>query len=54
MISENRHARAHVDIPLIVMVFAMSLFGVVAVCVATFSPGSTTDTSFLNHVVESS
>ena len=54
MISENRHARAHVDIPLIVLVFSMSLFGVVAVCVATFSPGSSTDTSFLNHVVESS
>lgn len=32
----------------------MSLFGVVAVCVATFSPESTTDTSFLNHIVESS
>ena len=54
MISENRHAQAHVDIPLLAMVFAMSLFGVVAVCVATFTPDSTADTSFLNHVVESS
>jgi rod shape determining protein RodA len=36
------------------MVFAMSLFGVVAVCVATYSPDSTSDTSFLNHIFESS
>ena len=54
MITENRHARAHVDIPLLVLVFAMSLSGVVAVCVATYKPDSTPDTSFLNHVVESS
>ena len=52
-VSENRRTVAHVDIPLLVMVFAMSLFGIVAVCVATFSPTSTADT-FLNHVVESS
>ena len=32
----------------------MSLFGVVAVCVATYSPESSSDTSFLNHIVESS
>lgn len=36
------------------MVFAMSLFGVVAVCVATYTPDSTSDTTFLNHIVESS
>ena len=39
---------------LILLVFAMSLFGIVAVCVATYSPQSTADTSFLNHVFESS
>ena len=53
-ITENRHARAHVDGILIAMVFAMSLFGIVAVCVATYSPQSTSDTSFLNHIFESS
>ena len=53
MITENRRARAHVDIPLLVLVFGMSLFGVVAVCVATYTPESSSDTSFLNHVVES-
>ncbi len=53
-VTENRHSRAHVDIVLIALVFAMSLFGIVAVCVATYSPDSTSDTSFLNHIVESS
>ncbi|MBR6165621.1 MAG: rod shape-determining protein RodA [Clostridia bacterium] len=51
---ENRRSRAHVDGILIALVFAMSLFGVVAVCVATFSPGSDTEASFLNHIFESS
>ena len=49
---ENRRSRAHVDGVLIALVFAMSVFGVVAVCVATYSPNSTADTSFLNHIVE--
>ena len=54
MFTENRYARAHVDGVLIAMVFAMSLFGIIAVCVATYSPQSTSDTSFLNHIFESS
>ena len=53
MIAENRRARAHIDIPLILLVSAMSIFGVLAVCVATFSPGSTAET-WLAHIVESS
>ncbi len=53
-IEENRHSRAHVDVVLIALVFAMSLFGIIAVCVATFSPGSDTEASFLNHIFESS
>ncbi len=53
-ITENRHARAHVDGILIALVFAMSLFGIVAVCVATYSPQSNADSSFLNHIFESS
>ncbi len=52
-ITENRHSRAHVDGILIAMVFGMALFGIVAVCVATYSPQSTSDASFLNHVFES-
>ena len=35
------------------MVFAMALFGIVAVCVATYSPQSSSNTSFLNHIFES-
>ena len=53
-ITENRHSQAHVDVVLIFLVFALSLFGIVAVCVATYSPDSSTDTSFLNHIFESS
>ncbi len=52
-ITENRRSRAHVDIILIALVFAMSLFGIVAVCVATYSPDSASDASFLNHIFES-
>ena len=39
---------------LIALVFAMSLFGIVAVCVATFSPQSASNASFLNRIFESS
>ncbi len=53
MIAENRRARAHIDIPLILMVGAMSIFGVLAVSVATFSPDSTAET-WLAHILESS
>lgn len=49
-VTDNRHSRAHVDTVLIALVFGMSLFGVVAVCVATFSPGGNPDESFLNHI----
>lgn len=53
MIVENRRARAHVDVPLIMMVFGLAIFGVLAVCVATYSTTSTADASLLNHIVES-
>ena len=33
----SRRSRAHVDVPLILMVFAMCFFGIYAVCVATYS-----------------
>ena len=54
MISESRATRAHTDVVLILMVAAMSLFGIVAVCVATYTADSSPDISFLNHVFESS
>lgn len=54
MIAENRRARAHVDKTLIILVFSMAIFGVLAVCVATFSPDSSSDAPLLNHIIESS
>lgn len=54
MITENRHARAHIDIPLLMMVFAMAVFGVYCVCIATFTTSSDIDAPLLNHIVESS
>ena len=49
----SRRSRAHVDVPLILMVFAMCFFGIYAVCVATYSISSTA-TNLLEHILESS
>ena len=54
MIAENRRARAHIDKTLIVLVFGLALFGVLAVCIATYSTSSSSDASLLHHIVESS
>lgn len=54
MIAENRKARAHIDIPLIIIVYALSIFGILAVAVATFSTSSNPDLPLLNHIAESS
>ena len=54
MIAENSRSRAHIDKTLLMLVFAMSIFGVLAVCVATYSTTSSPDASLLNHIVESS
>jgi len=54
MLSEDRRSRAHFDIPLTIATFALSIFGVLAVAVATYSTSSTSDASLLNHIVESS
>lgn len=53
MIAVNRHARAHTDKILIALVFLLAVFGIVAVCVATYSTTSTSGASFLNHLFES-
>jgi len=53
LIAENRRAQAHIDIPLILLVASLSVFGVIAVCVATYSIDSTAE-SLLAHIVESS
>ncbi len=54
MIAEKRRARAHIDIILIALVYAMSLFGVYAVSVATYSTSSTPGQPMLNYILESS
>ena len=41
------------DIPLLTLVFGMSVFGVLAVCIATYSTSSRSDASLLQHIVES-
>ena len=52
-IGESRHSRAHVDWVLIILVFALSAFGVLAVTVATFSTTSVADDNLLNNIVSS-
>ena len=52
MIAENRRARAHIDLPLILLVAGLTLFGVIAVCVATYSIDSTAE-NLLTHITES-
>lgn len=54
MIAENRHSRAHTDKTLLLLVYGMSIFGILAVCVATYSTSATSDMSLLNHIVNSS
>lgn len=54
MIAENRRSRAHTDKTLLVLVFGMAIFGVLSVCIATYSTSSSSDMSLLNHIVNSS
>ena len=54
MISENRRARAHIDWPLIAMIAMLAIFGVYAVCVATYAAGGDPDAPLLNQIVGSS
>jgi len=53
LIAEHKRSQAHIDIPLILLVASLSVFGVIAVCVATYSIDSTAE-SLLAHIVESS
>lgn len=53
MVSESRRSRAHFDIPLTLLVFGLSAFGVLAVSVATFSTSSPAESTLLNYIVAS-
>ncbi len=52
-IGESRHSRAFVDWVLILLVFGLSAFGVLAVSVATFSTASEAEDTLLNYIVSS-
>lgn len=53
MLNESRRSRAHLDLPLIIMVFGLAAFGVLCVSVATFSTSSETEDTLLNYIVAS-
>ena len=53
MIDEKKSNRAHIDVPLLVLVFGMAIFGVYIVTVATYSTSGTAGASFLTHLAES-
>ena len=48
MINESRRSRAHFDLPLVLLVFGLAAFGVLAVSVATFSTSSAEEDTLLN------
>ena len=52
--TEDRRTRAHIDIPLIIVTYALALFGVYCIAVATFDPDKGTDLSVLNYILNSS
>lgn len=54
MLSENRRSSAHIDWVLIILTFALAIFGVLAVSVATFSTESDPTAPILNQIVSSS
>ena len=53
MINESRRSRAHLDWQLMVLVFSLAAFGVLAVSVATFSITSEAEDTLLNYIVSS-
>ena len=53
MINESRRSRAHLDLPLVLLVFGLAAFGVLAVSVATFSTSSAEEDTLLNYIVAS-
>ncbi len=53
MVNESRRSRAHFDWQLMVLVFSLAAFGVLAVSVATFSVTSEAEDTLLNYIVSS-
>ena len=53
MVTESRQSRAHFDVPLVLLVAAMALFGVLSVSVASFSTSSSAEDTIFNYIVSS-
>ena len=53
MVNESRRSRAHFDWQLMLLVFSLAAFGVLAVSVATFSTSSEVEDTLLNYLVSS-
>ena len=52
--TEDRRTRAHLDIPLLIITYALAIFGVYCIAIATFNPDKGTDLSVLNYILNSS
>ena len=53
MITENRRAKAHLDLSLIILTYILAIFGVLAVTIATYQVSSAPEMTLLNHIVNS-
>ncbi len=53
MITENRRAKAHLDLSLIILTYILAIFGVLAVTIANYQVNSAPEMTLLNHIVES-
>ena len=51
--TEDRRSRAHFDWPLFIITYALALFGVYCISIATFNPDKGTDLSLLNYILNS-
>ena len=51
--TEDRRSRAHFDWILFAIVYALALFGVYCISIATFNPDKGTDLSLLNYILNS-
>ncbi len=53
MANDSRSARAHFDLPLVILVFGLAAFGVLSVSIATFSTASSAEDTLLNYIAAS-
>lgn len=51
--TEDRRSRAHFDWPLFLITYALAIFGVYCISIATFNPDKGTDLSLLNYILNS-